>query len=115
MELARVSPLDAGHEIRVEAQLEDGGRLGPAGELRVPHLVTEVSESARPITSAQEVGVATPAPVEQHGLVDDLAPLPHGFLRLPRGLCEALEGAVQVGDLDHVQAFSLEGCLEAVF
>jgi len=46
MELKRVHLLDAGDEVRIKAQLEDGGRLGLAGELGIPHLVAEVSEGA---------------------------------------------------------------------
>ena len=93
---------------RVGGGLEQGGRLDPAGQLRVEHLVAERAEVGGRVDAAEEVGVAEPAAVEERGLVHELGAGPQGGLGVGRGPAQAGERAVVAGDLDHLSALAPE-------
>ena len=75
-----IHPLDGDEQVHVGADLEDGAGLDMPGELRVGDLVVpwpERRRSRRVVDAQEEVGVATPPPIEERRLVDDIRPRDH--------------------------------------
>src|SRR5207253_3553696 len=96
--------LYGGELLGVDATLQDGRRLGFAGELGVGHLVAIRAERARPVDSHQEVWMAAPPAVEEGALVDDAGAVPHGGDHLGVRFGQASDGAVRERELHYPAA-----------
>src|SRR5690606_19682041 len=98
---------DAGHELRIHAELENRAGTRLRGELRVDHLVGPVAEPARDVHPAEEIRASVPALVTERRLVDERRPFPH---RAARAL-EAFR-LRELRDAEHLDAFRLSKMLE---
>src|ERR1700694_3290629 len=70
--LLRLDSLEGGDLFGGDAALEDSRRLRLPGELRVGDLVAIGAELAGTVDPQQEVGMASPAAIEEGALVDDV-------------------------------------------
>ena len=95
MHLLGHAALDASDLLGVEAELEDVRRPRVARELRVERLVGAVR------LAHDEVGEPAPGAVDEDGLVDDLAAVPHRLLGL-RG-CDVPADLPRLGDADDLR------------
>ena len=78
MDVRRLEPLDSRDLLAVEAELEDVGGLGVAGELGVERLVAPCAERGGRLDAHQEVGLPAPPVAREDTLVDDVDALFHG-------------------------------------
>ena len=95
--------LDPADLLRVEGQLEHGGRLRRPRELGVPDLVAPWAEARRRLVHAdQEVGPPPPAVAGEGGLVDDVGAGAHRVLGGRGGGCRTRRPSTR--DVDDVAA-----------
>ena len=87
----RQDSLKLAHPMGVQTQLQQSGGLDPTGQLRIDGLVAPRAEPALAFYANEEVGMASPAPIEERCLVDDVDPRAHGFARSSVALSELLE------------------------
>src|SRR5207249_1991341 len=91
-----------------DAALQDGRRLRLARQLGIGDFVAVVPKLARPFDSDEEVGMATPAAVEERALIDDVGTRLHGGDRLRMRLLQVGDRALGKRELDGLQALRLE-------
>ena len=96
MDPLRAPALECRQPLGIDTDLEQGGALDGAGELRVGDLVVPVAEIRRAVGPQQEVGMAAPAPIEERRLVDDVDASSHGIDRLGLRRAKRLDGGQAV-------------------
>src|SRR5207237_4240609 len=111
----RLNILNGGDLLGVDAALEDSRRLRLPGQLGVGDLVAVGAELAGAVDPQQEVGMATPAAVEEGALVDDVDTLAHRSDGLGVSLGKAGGRAVRERELDHSAVARSQGGQMASF
>jgi hypothetical protein len=115
-EMLRHLSLDRSELLGVNAQLDQGARLGVASELRVHHFVSMGAERGPPRHPDQKIGAARPLAHGQRGLVDDTRAGAHGL----QGRCGSASTCVGISrrsrrELHHIVAESLVVLQNACF